>query len=222
MNSPFKCDLHIHSKYSFDSFLSPKWIVKRSVACGFHAIAITDHNTIKGSKIAQSTEHGSLIIITGAEIATEYGDLTGLFLNDEVKSRFFGEVVDEIKGQGGLVVLPHPCRRKKNPPLNLLREVDLMEGINGRTSDQKNRTAQDLAHKLKKPMIAGSDAHTVLEIGTVWTSIQSEGKLEDDDLRKAIISGNNLLFQKSNWPIQGFSQAYSTCIRQIRKRNPPS
>ena len=210
------CDLHIHSRYSYDSLLSLERIVKRSVSCGLHAIAITDHNTIKGSLIAQSLGQDSLVIITGAEIATEYGDLTGLFLQEELRSRIFEEVIDEIKGQDGLVVLPHPCRRKRFPPLHLLADVDLLEGIKGQTSNQDNNKAQDFSNRLQKPMIAGSDAHTVLEIGTVWTSIPVVRPLYEDEVRKKIITGNNQLVLAGSWPYRRISQAYSTCIRHLR------
>ena len=49
-------DPHVHSKYSYDSLLKPEKIVK------------------------------NFIIITGAEIRTEIGDITGLFLNEEIKA----------------------------------------------------------------------------------------------------------------------------------------
>lgn len=44
----------------------------------------------------------------GSEISTERGEVIGLFLSEEIISRNFLEVIDLIKEQGGIVVLPHP------------------------------------------------------------------------------------------------------------------
>jgi len=43
-----KYDLHIHSKYSHDSLLSPDNILKVARKRGLGGIAVTDHNTILG------------------------------------------------------------------------------------------------------------------------------------------------------------------------------
>ena len=42
-------DPHIHSTYSSDSSASPRDIVRKAKAIGLDAIAVADHNTIKGS-----------------------------------------------------------------------------------------------------------------------------------------------------------------------------
>ena len=50
-------DLHIHSKYSFDSIMSPKRIVKVAQDNGLDCIAITDHDSIKGGLEAKKYEN---------------------------------------------------------------------------------------------------------------------------------------------------------------------
>nr|WP_243687478.1 hypothetical protein [Methanobacterium formicicum] len=49
-----------------------------------------------------------LEVIVGSEIGTERGEVIGLFLSEEIVSHRLVEVVDEIREQDGLVVLPHP------------------------------------------------------------------------------------------------------------------
>ena len=51
------------------------------------------------------------MIIIGAEIKTEKGEIIGLFLNEEIKSTDFYNVIDEIKAPGGLIIFPrvHVC-----------------------------------------------------------------------------------------------------------------
>ena len=94
-------DLHIHSKYSFDSISEPKKIIKVAKNMGLNGVAITDHNTTKGGLEAKkiNRDHDFLVIV-GSEISTEIGDITGLFLSEEIKSRNSMEVIEEIKKQG--------------------------------------------------------------------------------------------------------------------------
>jgi len=184
-----KFDPHVHSKHSYDGVLSPQRILKIAKQRALDAIAITDHNTIKGGLQAKSIKQDNILIIVGSEVNTDYGDVIGLFLNEELKSQRFEELIDEIRDQGGNSVLPHPYRRKRFPGNKLIKTVDIIEGINGRTSVELNVKAQDLAKELKKPIIAGSDAHISFELGRVWNLAGSMSNCNEDDLRKIILEG---------------------------------
>jgi predicted metal-dependent phosphoesterase TrpH len=94
-----KYDLHTHTKYSSDGFIEPKKIVKTAMRRGLSGIAITDHDTIKGSLEAKKYETDEFHVICGSEISTERGEVIGLFLSDEIKSHRFSDVVDQIKEQ---------------------------------------------------------------------------------------------------------------------------
>lgn len=160
-----KFDLHIHSKYSFDSFLNPAEIIKIAKKRGLDGIAVTDHNTIRGGiETFRINNNDDFIVIVGSEIKTEYGDIIGLFLNEEILSREFIQVTKEIKDQKGMVILAHPFR-KYNFPVELLKHIELIEAFNARSSRNLNICALKLAEQFKKPMVAGSDAHMGLEIG---------------------------------------------------------
>ena len=185
----FRFDFHIHSIYSTDGILSPQRIIKIAYSKGLNAVAITDHDTIKGGLQAKSIKQDKVIIVVGSEVNTDFGDIIGLFLNKEIKSRRFGEVIDEIKAQGGIVVLPHPYRRKKFPDEELLKRVDVIEGINGRTPEELNLKAQELARKLKKPMIAGSDAHFSFELGRIWNVAENVSNCDEEELKEMLLNG---------------------------------
>jgi len=173
-----KFDLHIHSKYSYDSFLSPVRIIKVAKRKGLHGVAITDHNTIKGGiEALKINEDEDFQVIVGAEIRTEYGDIIGLFLEDEITTNKFEEVIEEIKSQGGLSVLAHPYRHYKFPE-EIIDKVDLVEVFNARSRKADNERAYELAKKFKKPQTAGSDAHLVFEIGRGITIVNSEVREE--------------------------------------------
>ena len=169
-----KFDLHIHSKYSYDSFLSPERIIKIAKKRGLDGVAVTDHNTIKGGVETTKINKGdNFIVIVGSEIKTEYGDVIGMFLNEEIKSQIFMQVVSEIKGQDGLVVLAHPFRKGITFPTDSLKYVDLIEGFNARSPKRLNARALELARKFNKPMTAGGDAHLGFEIGGGRTIVNS-------------------------------------------------
>ena len=91
---------------------------------GLDGIAVTDHNTIRGGVETEKSNKSQLEIIIGSEIKTEYGDIIGLFLNEEIKSTTFWEVIDEINSQSGLVVLPHPFRKNKVFPSEFINKID--------------------------------------------------------------------------------------------------
>ena len=44
----FVADFHIHSRYSHDSLMHPEKILTKAKKAGLDAVAITDHNTIRG------------------------------------------------------------------------------------------------------------------------------------------------------------------------------
>ena len=101
-------DLHIHSKYSSDGVLEPEEIINAAKKKGLDGIAVTDHNTIKGGLETKRFETKDFEVIIGSEIMTERGEITGLFLSQEITSKDVQGVFSEIKGQGGIVVIPHP------------------------------------------------------------------------------------------------------------------
>jgi predicted metal-dependent phosphoesterase TrpH len=171
-----KIDLHIHSKYSNDSLLEPEEIIKIAKKKGLGGIAVTDHNTIKGGLAANKIDKD--FVIVGAELRTEYGDVVGLFLNEEIRSNRFIEVVEEIRDQDGLVVLAHPFRKGIKFPADLLKHVDLIEGFNARSPKDLNGKAKELARSSGMPMTAGSDAHLGFEVGRGRTIVNSEVRKE--------------------------------------------
>jgi len=106
-------DLHIHSRYSPDSRSRPEDIVKRAVNLGLGAIAVTDHDSLKGAAAATRLAPDSLFIVPGMELKTEKGDLLALFVSHEVRSRTFATAVDEIRSEGGIAIVPHPGESPK-------------------------------------------------------------------------------------------------------------
>jgi len=165
-----KIDFHVHTKYSMDCRLELKVIAKTIQKKGLDGVAITDHNTMKGALIAEKDIGKIMKVIKGMEICTDTGDITALFIEEEIKSRHWEDVIDEIKSQGGLSVLPHPYRSHHNVE-HIAKSVDIIEVFNASSTPTQNALAHTLACKLKKPLICGSDAHTAGYLGICWTEV---------------------------------------------------
>jgi predicted metal-dependent phosphoesterase TrpH len=69
-------DLHMHTIYSYDGTASVPAVLARAKQVGLDAIAITDHDEIKGSLQAfdLAPKYG-IEVILGLEITTADGDL---------------------------------------------------------------------------------------------------------------------------------------------------
>ena len=197
MNKPFAFDFHIHSKYSYDSVLSPSQIIKMAKKVGLKGIAITDHNTIRGGMEAKRIADDSIYVIVGSEIKTNRGDLIGLFLSNEIKSRDFNRVINEIRKQDGIAILPHPYKLGKYDIKKLGQKVDIIEVKNGRLPTYKNIMARKLARSLNKPIIGGSDAHISAEIGCIKTYFQAK-VISEQSLKEMLLNSKRTVIGKES------------------------
>lgn len=179
-----KMDLHIHSRYSFDSKLSIEDIINYYNSQGFEAISITDHDSFYGSMIARRIciEKGfDLKIILGAEIETVHGEVI-LLTSEEPPRRIpknLFEILDLANDENGLVIAPHPYAPMrmglKDKIFEEAGKIDVIEVWNGRVSREYNDMAFKAAEKLGKPGIANSDAHSVIDLGSSYTIIDTNG-----------------------------------------------
>lgn len=163
----FVADFHIHSCYSHDSLMRPEKILSVAKKKGLDAVAITDHDTIQGGLEGRKYEEKSGVrVIVGSEVKSDAGDIIGLGIQEEIRTRVWEEVIDEIREQGGVAVLPHPYRSHRSIQ-DLAEAVDLVEVWNARSTPDQNAQALELASNLGKRGLIGSDAHLFREIGNV-------------------------------------------------------
>ena len=100
-----KMDLHIHSQYSEDATGSPREIAKLLQKKGLHGMAITDHNSIKGSLEALRFRSNNFVIVPGLEISTNDGHLLALGIKEDVaKNLSVEETVEKILDKGGFLL----------------------------------------------------------------------------------------------------------------------
>jgi hypothetical protein len=193
-----KFDLHSHSKFSKDGTLDPHNIIKIAKKKGLDGIAVTDHDTIRGGVETQKLAPEGLEVICGCEVATDRGDVIGLFLNEEIRSRGHLEVIDEIRSQGGIAIVPHPFDSMRSSAFwlqdNDSKKIDGVEVLNARcVFKRSNIAAYTFADTYKLAKVGGSDAHFGAEIGNAGTLIP-----EDVDVYKAIRNKKTMAFGKTS------------------------
>lgn len=178
-----RADLHIHTIYSLDSTIQPKIIVNQLFAHSFiKAIAITDHNTIKGyykvRKLASA--YKDVVIIPGVEISTVEGDLIVLGVEELPREPWTAEnVIEFARKRGGVVIAAHPYREYGLGDLTMNYDVDAIEVLNGRCLPFVNQRAEKLAKVRGLPGVAGSDAHKVSELWTVYTEMETSPDVDE-------------------------------------------
>lgn len=171
--------------------MSPKSLVKTAFKKRIDVLAVTDHDTLKGAfetvKTAKNSNMG-IIVIPGVEISTNLGHVIGLFLQENIASKNFADVVSEIKRQNGLLMIPHPFKSSQKMGIEEIAKADLLEALNGRATAKENRLAINLGKRLNKPLVAGSDAHFSFELGRVLTLLPQKPN-DLDELRTMLVNG---------------------------------
>ncbi len=172
-----KADLHIHTKYSMDCQTPLDKIISRCQELGINCIAIADHGTAEGALEMQKI--APFKVIVAEEILTTHGEIMGMFLKETIPSGITPqEAVKRIRAQGGLVNIPHPFETMRGSALKtevleaIAGDIDLIEVLNSRSPLPANSNrARDFALKHGLPGGAGSDAHTVFEIGNAYVEM---------------------------------------------------
>ncbi|MGB9936357.1 MAG: PHP domain-containing protein [Methanobacterium sp.] len=191
-------DPHIHSVYSNDSRMTPEEIIKRSRKIGLDAVAIADHNSIKGSKegIRKSKGIDDFIVIPAMEISTLKGHIVALGIEEEIKSLLSPEeTVEKVREQGGIAIIPHPFVRYREGLCDYVKELDIdaIETLNSRyIFGYSNWRAKKLAEERGIPQIGASDAHFLGAIGSCITEIDADFSV--DSILKGILSGKTRVF----------------------------
>lgn len=191
--------------------------------------AITDHDQIWGAqKLQEMVEEEKLkkagfplTIIVGEEVSTIYGEIIGLFLKEKIPAGMSPkETVEAIKEQDGLVLLPHgfdPLKRWRLQPaaLEMIEdEIDIVETFNARISQLRwNQAAVEWSKVHKRPMSAGSDAHTLADIGSAWVEVPVRQVKTPQDLLTALESGVPV----GEWTHPVIAFAYKFWDRSLRR-----
>lgn len=168
-----RMDLHVHTSASHDCLSEPGAVLAQAEAVGLERIAVTDHNELGAALELAAKAPGR--VIPGEEVRTAEGfDVIGLYLAEPIpKGTPAAEVCERVHAQGGIVYLPHPFAARKGGAgrhLDALKgRVDVVEVLNARLHRAGlNRLAARWAEHHRLLGGAGSDAHTLGEIGAAY------------------------------------------------------
>lgn len=181
-------DLHIHSIYStnfyktnpsslfdkilLDSLLKPEEILTIAKKLNLSAIAVTDHNTLSGSRAVQKlAPKYKITVIPGVEISSKIGHILAYGIKKDIPPKLKGsETITQIHNQNGVAALAHPydmhprrflAFKKKRKFINCnFDAIEVASCVTG-----FSLKAHHLASRLNCAKIAGSDAHCRLAIG---------------------------------------------------------
>jgi predicted metal-dependent phosphoesterase TrpH len=148
-------------------------IVKRCQKLGLTCIAIADHDAVEGGLELQKI--APFKVIVAEEVQTYNGEVMGMFLKKRIASGIpLQQAIAAIKEQGGLVNIPHPFDPMRGLRLNadefnkLAPQIDMIEVFNARVpTTQTNTKAENFAREHNLPGTAGSDSHSIAEMGSV-------------------------------------------------------
>ena len=212
-----KADFHIHTQYSLDCNTPLEDIIQRCLELGINCIAIADHGTTEGALKLQAM--APFTVIVAEEILTSYGEIMGMFLSDTIPGGLSPqETISRIRAQDGLVNIPHPFDTFRQSALNtkileeIVDQIDSMEVFNSRVILPKYITqAQMFAQKHGIANSAGSDAHTIGEIGNVCIEMpEFNGK---DDFLTALEKGKIIGHRTS--PLVHLGTAWAKLKKQL-------
>ena len=182
-------EFHCHTVYSGDSSNHVDALIRAARERGIERLAITDHNTIEGALKAK--ELAPDLVVVGEEVLTERGELIAYYVKEKVPKRLtVEETLRRLKAQGAFISVPHPFDlRRDGWPLEelieLLPEVDALEVFNARCLRKVyNEKALEFAKEWGIPMLAGSDAHSLVELGLAVTHLPAFNNAEE--LRAAV------------------------------------
>ena len=158
------CDLHIHSTYS-DGTCTPARLIRLAEEAGLSAVALCDHNTVKGLPEFLEAAKGSAVeAVPGIEFSTEYRGkelhILGLFVDEA----HYGAVND---------LLDEALKRKEQS------NIDLIEKLNAQGLDLDYRAikAETPGGSVNRAVIASHMVRrgycaTVKEAFDTWLSLE--------------------------------------------------
>jgi predicted metal-dependent phosphoesterase TrpH len=195
-------DLHMHSTFSRDSKNTVETIIRTAREIGLGAIAVTDHNEIRGALRARELADGDPFVIVAEEVKSREGEVIGLFLKEYIPPKLsFDETLSRIKEQGALVYVPHPFDALRTTPsyqalVDNLHRIDVIEIYNAKVAlSSFNLSAERFAAKYNIVAGAGSDAHVRQALGTAMLRMP---KFDDPESFMAALWEADIIARRKN------------------------
>ncbi len=202
-----RTELHCHNSFSnfhvgdgeppYDCGVPVRDQLERSRLLGLDAIFVTNHNTLDGyaQLLECQRDHekfAGIGVYPAEEITTDAGaHVLAYGIREAIRPGLqLGEVIDEVRAQGGVSSAPHPFSL-----LDALRDqarhCDMVEVFNSNNVDVlSNARAAHFAMENGMTQVAGSDSHVLSTLGRCVNVIESEGGLDGilDSMRRGRVT----------------------------------
>lgn len=185
-------DLHTHSSQgSACSRMLVCDLVQAACKKGLNGVCITDHDYCWDPRELAKLHHESGVqVYSGVELSTPVGDILVYGVHQPLLHLRgdLSKLAAEVKELGGVMVVAHPFRieyglstlsreERGLEPINVytlskksvFSYVDILEVYNGRSSWKEIQAAKKAAMILGKKGTGGSDAHSILSVGSCVT-----------------------------------------------------
>lgn len=201
-------DLHCHTlEGSPDANIPIVDVIELLREKGYNGMLVTDHNSYKGINSINITDVKDFTVLRGVEYDTKDGGHVIIVLPTgmdyeifTLRGMFLEDVIKVVHALGGILGPAHPFDYYKlglcnNPRwlsrIDLIKQLDFIEGFNACGREYGNILAEQLAVYLDKPCFGGSDSYRLDSVGLGCTKFNEEIKSEDDLIR-VIKQGNKL------------------------------
>lgn len=210
-------ETHCHTNASGDCLVRIEDLIARCHERGVNRVVITDHSTIKGALRAKELD--PQLVIVGEEVLTTKGELLCAFVTEEIPRRLEPlEAIRRLRQQGAFISVSHPFDPRRSgwtvdDLVELAPLVDAIETFNARNIRQVyNQRALEFAQQHNLRGTAGSDAHTLLEVGRATMHLPD---FKDADSMRAAMSEVTYTTRGSS-PLIRFASRYAALRDKLR------
>ena len=164
--------MHIHTSFSPCSVIGIPGLLEKARKTGLDGICITDHDTMASKTVFDNMNSEGLCVIVGMEYTTSRGDFLVFVPTEYVPDGMdTDELIRWIKKEGGVAIPAHPFRKSRPTDPGILSSLDIVEVLNGRNRPSENESCKRWLDRYGNGtrQTAGSDAHTLEEIGRMAT-----------------------------------------------------
>ena len=181
-----KADLHLHTKEDPQDNVkyNARELIDQAYLKGFDVLAITNHNQVTyDDYLVEYAKERGILLIPGVEATIDKKHVLLLGMDSSFRKIKTLHDLKSFKNGAGLIIAPHPffpsftsLNSKLKKHLDTFDAIEYshcyLEKINF------NKKAEDLAKEFSLPLIGTSDAHSLWQIGTTYSLIEAEKKLE--------------------------------------------
>ncbi len=192
---------HVKALEPMDCYSSPENVYRMAKARGMDIVTITDHDSIEGCLhfLDKYPEKHGLDFVIGEEVTSylpEFGNKVHIAVYDISERHHreitrlrhnFDDLLAYLRAERIIHVLNHLFhgfpRHKfgRGFVRKMITSFDLFEGLNGAIGRRQNHLISAVVQKLPgKAVVAGSDSHTLLRLGSCYTLC--EGRTREDFL----------------------------------------